>query len=216
MPASFDAWVRAVFDHPIEDPEWFWQPGFDEQWEALGVTSDVTVAYLTTLYRDPLVLRAYSLDQVGQAIWFLVAESSPAQPSHSLLDPSIAIGLRIDCIRAIEDFFRQFVAAVAPGPADREKNGFHIACFMWWDIFPMWGDSGVGEPELKLACLDVMRAILRLPSDVCQLSALHGLTHWHRRYGRQAAAIIDEFLATEQPSASVRQYAAIARVGGWQ
>ena len=79
----------------------------------------------------------------------------------------------------------------------------------------MWGDSSVGEPaQLKLACLDVMKAILEIPSDVCQLSALHGLNHWHRRYSRgHAARIIDEFLATGQPSPEVREYAAIARVG---
>jgi hypothetical protein len=216
MSASFDEWLRAVFDHPVEDPEWYWQPEFDDQWEALGLTPDLSVAHLTRLYRGASVLEAYSLDQVAQGIWFLVGESSPAQPSHALLDPEIALAVRVDCVRAIEDFFRDFVAQKAPGSADRVAEAFQTACFMWWDIFPMWGDSSEGEPELKLACLEVMRATLRLPSDVCQLSALHGLNHWHRRYGQQATGIIDEFLATYQPSSKVREYASVARLGGSQ
>ena len=75
---------------------------------------------------------------------------------------------RTQCVRAMADFFRTFVAPAAPGRADIDTNVFHIACYMWWDIFPSYGGSQTGEPELHQACLAVMREVLALPSELCQ------------------------------------------------
>jgi hypothetical protein len=109
-------------------------------------------------------------------------------------------------------FFRQFVAVIAPGAADTQENAFHIACFMWWDIFSVWRRQRV-EPGIAQACLEVMRGSLGLPSELCQLSALHGLNHWYRHYRRDADSIVEEFLQRSDLSPKVREYGAIARVG---
>jgi hypothetical protein len=215
VTASFEGWLRAVIDHPVADPEWYWQTGFDEQWDGLAMTPALTASYLTRLLRTPEVLTPYSLDQVAQAIWFLVGEASPGDVTDSLLDPSVAIESRLECIHAIGHFFSHFVAVVAPGSADTEENAFHTACFMWWDIFPIWRDQRT-EPIIARACLDVMRRSLELPSDLCQLSALHGLNHWYRHYRLEADSIVDAFLRGGTLSPKVREYAGIARVGGSQ
>jgi len=213
---SFEEWLPAVVDHPVADPEWYWQDGFDEQWEALAVTPAASVSHLTRLLRDPGVLAPYSLDQVAQAIWFLIGDASPAEVSNAFFHPDVSAEARRDCILAMGHFFSNFVAVVAPGPADTSGEGaFYSACFMWWDISPVWRDDRA-EPSVTRACLDVMRASLRLPSDLCQLSALHGLNHWHRHYKREADSIVDDFLRRSNLSPQVRQYAAIARVGGSQ
>ena len=225
MTAGFEKWVEAVFDHPVGKPEWYWTPEFEAQWESLEVSGPVTVAYLTRLYSDASILRRFSLEQVAQGIWFLVGESSPAKPSYSLLDPSIPLQTRVACVSVMAVFFRHLVAVAAPGPADTETNPFHIACYMWWDIFPgrratkarelhqAWlavmaetlsllpsevcqlSALHDWEPELDQACLAVMAETLSLPSEVCQLSALHGLNHWYLTYGGHVEQTVDAFLA---------------------
>jgi hypothetical protein len=210
---SFEDWLRAVVDHPVADPAWYWQHGFDEQWQVLAITPGLAVSHLTRLLCNPDVLAPYSGDQVAQAIWFLVSESSPIDVGETLLDPDVSTESRLECIQAMGHFFSRFVAVVAPGAGTDDE--FHTACFMWWDIFPVWRDQRA-EPSVREACLKVMRDSLELPSDLCQLSALHGLNHWFRHYGRDADSIVDAFLQNQSPSSKVREYAVIARVGGSQ
>src|SRR5262245_1210324 len=211
MAAEFERWVDVVFDHPADGPGWFWAPDFDEQWDALGLDGPTTVSYLTRLYRESSTLSRFTLDQVAQGIWFLVGESSPAQPSHEVLNRAIPLDRRVTCIRSIATFFREFVAAAAPAAADTEENKFHIACYMWWDIFPTWGEVDV---EIADACLATMADVLRSPAELCQLSALHGLNHWHARHGAEVERTIDAFLETAKGvTPRIREYAALARQG---
>ncbi|HXZ14154.1 MAG TPA: hypothetical protein VEG64_17340 [Candidatus Sulfotelmatobacter sp.] len=191
---NFDDWVKAVFAHPTSEPEWYWDKGFDEYWDALGLSDALTVEYMTRLFLDPSQLKPYSLGQVAQAIWFLIAESSPGQCAHTLLMSGVPLKQRIGCVDAMVDFFRVFVAPAAPDEADEQKNPFHTACYMWWDIFPSCGGPNAGEPRLHLACLNTMAAVLTMPSELCRLSALHGLNHWHLHYADKVEAFVDEFL----------------------
>lgn len=214
MTVDYATWLRAVFDHPATAPDWYWADSFDEDWEALGLSDPVVVEYLTRLFRDPWPLKAYSLPQVGQGIWFLVGEASPAPVSHILFRPPVPLEARVACVTAIPDFFRLFVAPSAPGAADADSDPFHTACYMWWDIFPSWGRADVGEPELHQACLRTMVEILKSDSELCRLSALHGLNHWHLHYPREVEDAIDAFLLrTPAISPALREYAGAARWG---
>jgi len=151
---------------------------------------------------------------VAQGIWFLIGESSPAAPSHNLLDGSISLDRRVTCIRSIAGFFRDFVAAAAPATADIDSNRFHIACYMWWDIFPTWGSGEGAAPQIDEACLAVMTEVLKVPSELCQLSALHGLNHWHLNHRAYVERTVDAFLAgSDVVTPRIREYAAIARNG---
>ena len=211
MAADFERWVDAVFDHPVRKPEWYWAPDFDKQWDALGLDGPTTVSYLTRLYRESSTLSRFTLDQVAQGIWFLVGESSPAQPSHEVLNRAIPLDRRVTCIRSMATFFREFVAGAAPAAYDIDTNNFHIACYMWWDIFPTWGDVA---PEIAEACLKTMADVLQSPAELCQLSALHGLNHWHTSHRAAVERTIDAFLeTTEVITPRIRDYAAIARKG---
>jgi hypothetical protein len=56
--------------------------------------------------------------------------------------------------------------------------------------------------------------VLSLPSELCQLSALHGLNHWRLHHGSHVEQTIDAFLAaTAGVSPLIREYAAAARAG---
>ena len=215
MPrVNFDHWVEAVFAHPTSEPEWFWDKGFDEYWDALGLSDALTVEYMTRLFLEPELLKRYSLQQVAQAIWFLIGESSPGRSAYAMLNSEVLLQRRVDCVHGMSNFFRQYVAPAAPGAADDEKDPFHGACYMWWDIFPTYGGQDGGEPQLQNACLETMAEILTMRSELCQLSALHGLNHWHPRYPEGVESIVDSFLhSTQGLTPRITGYAAEARSG---
>jgi hypothetical protein len=216
MPtATFDEWVEAVFDHPVRTREWYWDNDFEERWDALGLSDSVAVEYMTRLFLGPDRLERYSLEQVAQGIWFLIGESSPGQSAYTLLKSNVPLQQRVSCVEAMTNFFRVFVAPAAPGAADERKNPFHVACYMWWDIFPTYGDDpNPGEANLHDACLNAMAAILTIPSELCQLSALHGLNHWHLHHAERVETIVDAFLQkTSGVTSRMVEYAALARSG---
>jgi hypothetical protein len=198
MSATFGQWVQTVFDHPVSEPEWYWNEEFESRWEVLDLTDALTVRYLTRIFMRPELLNRYSLEQVAQGIWFLIGESSPGKQGYALISPELVLGERVACIQAMAEFFRSFVAPAVREPADTEFDPFQGACFMWWDLlwhtFPTNGGMPGGEPELHWTCLKVMSEILDLPSELCQLSALHGLNHWHLQYANQVKQIVDAFL----------------------
>jgi len=212
--ASFDVWLKTVFDHPAGSgqPQWYWGRDFDSIWSPLEIDHAVTVDYLTRLYDRPCVLQPYTLEQVAEAIWFLVGDS-PVQPSHAIIDPSVPLAARVRCVAAVATFFREFVGPAAPGPARPDDDAFHTACYMWWDLFPTWGGPGA-EPELQQACLRTMAETIEVRSELCQLAALHGLNHWALHHRPDVERTIDAFLAsTADVSPFIRQYAAAARSG---
>jgi hypothetical protein len=214
VSATFEQWVQAAFDHPSEEPEWYWDTTFDSVWQSLGLSNMLTVRYLTRLFLETHRLKQYSLAQVAKGIWFLIGDASPAQPTYALLRPEVAFGERAACIQAMTIFFHDFVAPAAPGLYEIESDPFHIACYMWWDIFPTWGGPQAGEPGLQTTCLKVMADVLDLPSELCRLSALHGLNHWHLHYAEQVARVVDAFLDKQgNVTPRIREYASRARHG---
>jgi len=68
MSATFEQWVQTVFDHPVSEPEWYWDEEFELLWEVLDLTDALTVRYLTRIFLRPEPLNRYSLEQVGQGI----------------------------------------------------------------------------------------------------------------------------------------------------
>jgi hypothetical protein len=213
VAVGFATWLKAVFDHPILDREWYWGTEF-EGWSSLGLSDEELVAHMTALFRQPSALGQYSLSQVAQGIWFLISDSSPAQPSGVLVRSTVDLEARVACVRSMAEFFRLFVAPSSRGPADTDSDPFHIACYMWWDIFPTYGGGNAGEPAIHQACLEVMAGVLALDSELCQISALHGLNHWHLHHPAYVEATVDRFLDGRSPiSKRVRDYAATARCG---
>jgi hypothetical protein len=209
MSVTFEEWVYAVFHHPENKPEWYWDAGFESLWEKL---TDITkVRHMTRLFREPELLRHFSLVQVAQGITYLIDDASPGESSAAIFSPEVPLPERVACIEAMSEFFRRFVVPAAPGLAEIESDPFHIACYAWWDIFPMrfllQDEEQAVEPELQQAALKVMDEVLNMPSELCQLSALHGLSHWHRQNAVQVEQIVDAFIDKGQElTPHVREY----------
>ncbi len=221
MSGTFEQWLQASFDHAppttVKEQDWYWEDGFESFWDPLGITDAVAVRYMTRLFLESERLNVYSLEQVAEGIWFLIGGSSPSESSQALLNPTVRLDERTACIYAMSEFFRNFIAPVTPGLAETDSDPFHSACYMWWDILPLRpfrGDSPVGEPELHDGCLKAMSEILNLRSDVCRISALHGLNHWQENYRDIVEATIDAFLANApEITPQIREYAIEARAG---
>lgn len=220
MPtATFSEWLDAVFNHPVNKREWYWDEGFESYWDRLELSHAVTVEYMTRLFSAPDQLEGYSLEQIAQGIWFLIGESSPGESAYALLNPEVPLSHRIACVRAMASFFRVFVVPAAPGRATEQRDDFQGVCYMWWDIFPThggptYGPNTGGEPELHIACLNTMAEILSMPSELCHLSALHGLGHWHKNHNEKVEGIIDTFLQkTPELTDRIIDYAHKAQIG---
>lgn len=220
MPtAAFSEWLSAVFDHPVQEREWYWDGDFESSWHRLELSDAIVVKYMTRLFFDSGSLNRYSPQQIAQGIWFLIGESSPAGSAYALLNSGVQLSHRIDCIRGMAAFFRSLVVPASRGRADGQEDDFQQACYMWWDIFPtkgapICGPGTGGEPELHNACLDTMSEILSMPTELCQLSALHGLGHWHANHGEKVEVIVDRFLQnTSDLTARITDYGGRARLG---
>jgi hypothetical protein len=213
MSTTFDAWVNAVFDHPTHRPQWYWDHDFHAFWDRLETSDKVTIEHLNRLFLNSGILESYSREQVAQGIWFVLGESSPARSAYAFLNRDVALAERNRCVRSMVQFFSDFVAAIAPDVANTQTDPLHIACWMWWDMFPTRGGDEV-EPELRESSLDTMAAMLTLPQELCQLSALHGLNHWYVNHPERVRAIVDSFLDRAVSLTSrVMDYAATARSG---
>jgi hypothetical protein len=73
MPTDldFDRWVQHVFDHPVANPQWYFQIG-QEAWDGGPL---LTVQHVTRLFESPeQLLKDYSREQLEQGLWYLDGE----------------------------------------------------------------------------------------------------------------------------------------------
>jgi hypothetical protein len=205
-----ERWVAQVFDHPGEGPEWWWDPARDRR----EPPPAERVALTTALFRDPLPLLArFSDAQLGRGLWYL-ADHACSSYSVALLDESVDLAARVECLDAVPTLFAQLFAArcepaIAHGPGG-SANPLNVTGYMWWDLFPTWGQP---ERATDDAVLRALAAILGHDALVCQESALHGLGHWQAAHPERVAAAIDAFVRSGRCHESLRDYAAAARGG---
>lgn len=213
---TFEEWILFTFDHSVEGPAWY--HAFDDDvWDG---SSELTVAYVTRLFRDPLpALADFSDDQIGQGLWYLVSYGG-GDYLRPLLDPRVPLAARIACIEAIPQLFERLLVPRAGdhlSHLDKDHTPpLNMAAYMWWDIAPLGGDPGDSElAAINDACLDAMEAVLALDSDACRESALHGLGHWSADYPERCLKIIDRFLQAqgERLRPEMRRYAQAAGSG---
>ena len=78
------------------------------------------------------------------------------------------------------------------GEAD---NPLNTICFLWWDVFPAWGDPQ-DDSRSKEAdeYIGVMERCLSLTHHACLEGALHGLGHWQLIFPERTEPIVDRFL----------------------
>lgn len=207
----FEEWVTSIFGPgPDEMNPWHLEP-------------QVTVAYLTNLFENAArVLEPFSETQITQGLWYLLGESS--NPMYELLNLDVPWAERKRCIFSIFTLFEQFFAQRCSPHLSHlptlQTDSSHVSplnriCYMWWDIFPTWGEPGDATcKQIDEALLEVMRRCLALSSEACRESALHGLGHWHLHYPTQVEVILDQFLeSSPHLEVELKAYAEAARAG---
>lgn len=210
---SFDEWVARVFAHDAIEPAWWWNENTD--WDILQPV--LALDYLTRLFeKSGHLLRSYSDAQVNQGLSFLIGTES--DHLRCLMDPNVSWSIRLRCIRSILRLFELFASRCSPHLSHLNEPGanpLNSICYMFWDILPLHGQpDSPSFGELDRSLLTVMTEILRLPSDACRESGLHGLGHWQLNYPKVVDESIRSFLAENAAiRPELRRYAENARRG---
>jgi hypothetical protein len=143
----------------------------------------------------------------------------------ALSDQAIPWPDRRTCFDAMIPLYRDLMAPVYGndlahndvGDGDPERPNY--ACYMWWDIIPLYGGlgmySGIIDP-INDAVLHVCSEVLKLNSEACLESALHGLGHWHLYIPDRTQPIVRNFLKRTDLSPALRSYAERAAEGAVQ
>lgn len=219
LPADlpYPAWVRHIFDHPVDYllPEWHFVP--DADWWDEQADPGRSVTYLTALLAEPLpVLEPFSDAQINQGLWYLLGNT---QYFGLLADAGVPLADRVAAVRAIPTFYAHiFLPRCMEVLGHRDEPGaapLNSACYMWWDLISLLpAPEDPNHRALDDAVLAALTAILRLDHVACQESALHGLGHWCCAYPARIAAIITEYLAsTSHVLPGLRAYAEAASGG---
>jgi GTP-binding protein len=209
--ATFDEWLKWVFDHP-EDKEWWWdEPDADEGGRWLDRPPVQALTFVTKLFENPVRhLSRYSDAQIDQGLWFIVG-SSNSKHFMWIVDGRVDLGLRKRCIRSIENLSRELLA---PRCSDEVIDGtkpLDSICYMLWDLATH--DAGRRDPEIDKEAVNTLARIITIPSIACQQSALHGLGHLVHD-ACMGANIIQKYL-DDNPNlrSDIRTYAQRALVG---
>jgi hypothetical protein len=207
---TFDDWIRKLFNHRELEPGWFGNAVYDA--DTCDLSPRKGIAYVTEAFENArIVFEPYTNAQVNYGLWYLVGASGVL---HPLADDAVPWAERDRCIesfKAVYDgLFAQRCTQALSHRDEAPDNALNSICYMWWDIFPMWG-SLMGQPKLDDRFLDVMAHALTIPHDACRESALHGLGHMPT-HEDAIHAIIDRFLA-DNPGIrpELRAYAESAR-----
>jgi len=211
---SLPNWIAHVFDHPVADPAWHWDPDAPS-WE--DSPENIAILITETFEQSGELLAPFSDAQLDQAFWYLVSGSG-SDLMFALSEPTVSLAARLQALRSFVPLFGQ-VMAVRCSPHlshldEQPANPLNSACYMWWDILPIHGKpEEPGRTEFDAEVLRVLARLLRIPHDACRESALHGVSEWYPYYPR-AEAIVDEWLAqTTGLRPELVSYAQRAKVG---
>ncbi len=210
---SFEGWVDCLFGRPGEYPPSF--AGVDDEYPMLE--PETALDYVTRLFSDAgTILARFDDAQLNQGLWELVGASGEL---HPLLFGGLPWPDRERGIVSISAVYESlFLPRCSPHLSHRDDSGaspLNSICYMWWDVFPTWGQPNEAEcADRDRALLEVMGRALALDSVACKESALHGLGHWHMHYPAETARIIEQFLEREtDPGPELLAYARSAGAG---
>ena len=212
---DFAQWLDFLFDHPVTEPAWHWSIEADK-W--VGRPAE-TVSHLTRTFRESgTALQKYSDAQLNQGLWYL-ASNACSDIAYSLVDEDVPERERLEAIASIPDLFEHCFARRCSDHLahldERGANPLNTICYMWWDVLPIQGKpEDLARKQTDSAILLVMERILRLESEACRESALHGLGEWHCYYPLNVERIVDGFIwHNRKIRTPLRNYAYAARHG---
>lgn len=212
-PSAFDGWIDCLFGRPGEYPPSF--AGVDDEYPLLE--PETALEYVTRLFSDAGgILAKFDDAQVNQGLWELVGASGDL---HPLLFDKLPWPDRERGILSISVVYGSlFLPRCSPHLSHLDDSGaspLNSICYMWWDVFPTWGQPNEVElADRDATLLKVMDRALGLDSVACMESALHGLGHWHMHYPAETARIIERFLEREaELGPEILAYARSAEAG---
>jgi hypothetical protein len=211
---TFQNWLRWVFDHPITKPEWY----RSKQAEKLDINFGDSLLFVTKLFENPRPLLArFTKEQIAEGIFFIVDDMTSGH-MYTFVDRSIYWRKRKRAIRSIFSLFdKVFDVYCSPHLSHLNEKGSPLngVCYMWWDISLVRGfSSKQSDKKTDLEIMKVISRTLRLKSQACHESALHGLGHLFEKYPRKVETMVDNFLAKRKDiRPELKEYALRARRG---
>lgn len=192
---TFEQWIDGIFDHPVTKPEWYWAPEADT---CVEDDDETNADYLARLFADSdRLLRRFDNAQVSRGLEMIVS-SSCSEHSYSITGGHASWPTRQRAIRAIFDVYAKCFAnrcSESLGHYEDIPNPLNYICYMWWDVFPAWGDPKDTESAHEVdEYIGVMERCLSLKHHACLEGALHGLGHWQSIFPEKVEPIIDQFL----------------------
>jgi len=124
---------------------------------------------------------------------------------------------RVQGIRRLDLLYTNFFERYCQTPVDRVGYSFQpdgrigYLCYMLWDVFVLY--RGNASSAMCSAALDVMANVLKMKSDNCLVSAIHGLGHWAMDEPRAVQILEKWLLLPTTQNAEVIHYAHEAKTG---
>lgn len=175
--ATFGEFVGFLFDRevvPISMQEngapkpWYWRA------EVAFDPTQIASFYIALFTTPNTVLENYSSEQLNQGFWAIQSSNLQCGIPEVIWDQALPFDIRESCVRSMFHLYEQLFS----------KISLETAADMWWDSLAYDWDCGIrargkgGEDEqMQDVMFDTLGKILRLPSEECQMAALHGLGH---------------------------------------
>jgi hypothetical protein len=194
MDATLAEWVRYVFDHPVTEIAWH----FETDEPLLHLPPERAAELIADMFeRGAELLQPFTDAQLNQGFWFLVSSGSSGY-MFCLTDASVPWPVRRRALHAFVQLFRDVMAArCTPSLSHRDEPAaaLNSACYMWWDLLPLYGSWEEGRPPrpIDAEALVVLAELLEIPHDAVRESALHGLGHL-ALFHPEATPVIDAFI----------------------
>ena len=209
---SFGNWVESVFQHPVQEPEWWWAENAIRPLDP-DQAPGPALRLFTKLLETASAMAPYDDAEVAQGLWFLFDTSCSAYTTL-LRRQELPRTARERFVKALPLLYRDlFAVRCAPVMGHPTADSLNGTCYMLLDLSEALQPHPDDEPMDEL-CLATMEQVLRTPHVACQDSAIHGLGHWADSYPARVASIIDRYLQ-DNPAvpADLRDYALSAKTG---
>jgi|AGTN01.2.fsa_nt_gi hypothetical protein len=124
---SFEAWVKFVFDHPVDQGDsWYWA----EELEVPDLELSQVLEYFARLCRTfKSATQAYSAAQIDQGVWFLLGDFYSMSECLTNATHKASRHLEKEKRSALRSIYYVYAEYVAVTLEPEEQTSF----YMWWD-----------------------------------------------------------------------------------
>ncbi len=162
---EFQQQLDYIFNRPVTEPAWYWQPYDDEADPFNGEDPLTAFTFIEALCESPgQHLAAYSDDQVGQGLHYIFSGDC-SNLAHGFKAAAVAPERKTAALRALFHLFRDVLAPRCPPQtlAGSQEKSSPLAgiCYMFWDVSPLSGWINPSQDDLSALAMQTF-----LDSDV--------------------------------------------------